>query len=56
MTKDEEEVAEVLFAMAGMFPDKETGHDDRSMHGSAPTEKSVLSEAMECSIPAPEGL
>ncbi|KAI4389969.1 hypothetical protein MLD38_002129 [Melastoma candidum] len=49
MTKDEKEVAEILFAMPSMFTAKET------RHYSAQASKVVWSEVKECSAPALEG-
>ncbi|KAI4366319.1 hypothetical protein MLD38_022207 [Melastoma candidum] len=55
MTKDEQEVAEVLFAMASMFPDSGSDQDAHCRHVSAQTDQLVLSDAMEGSIKA-EGM
>ncbi|KAI4374929.1 hypothetical protein MLD38_012864 [Melastoma candidum] len=52
MTKDEQEVVEVLFAMASMFPDSGSNQDAHCRHVSAQTDQLVLSDPMECSIKA----
>lgn len=43
ITKDEEEVAETLYALAGMFPDNGSNHNNKELEGeSLPDNSSVL--------------
>ncbi|XP_027940372.1 uncharacterized protein LOC114194387 isoform X2 [Vigna unguiculata] len=43
ITKDEEEVAETLYALAGMFPDNASNHNNKELEGeSLPDNSSVL--------------
>ncbi|RDY13011.1 hypothetical protein CR513_02127, partial [Mucuna pruriens] len=54
ITKDEEEVAETLYALAGMFPDNGSNHNMKEPDGeSLPDNSSVLQDSILASATAP---
>ncbi|KAL2319077.1 hypothetical protein Fmac_032953 [Flemingia macrophylla] len=47
ITKDEEEVAETLYALAGMFPDNGSNHNGKQTEGESLPDKSSVLQGME---------
>ncbi|XP_061355831.1 uncharacterized protein LOC133300326 isoform X2 [Gastrolobium bilobum] len=47
ITKDEEEVVETLYALAGMFPNKGSNHNSRELHGESLQENSSVLQYLE---------